>query len=247
MIDWQFENAGFQLFSKVVPDEVVDFLISGLTPSGGSPNRRSLLRDNAMVAAFACKRLKRIADGILIANSIPVRALLFDKIEGANWSVPWHQDVVIAVATRVDTPGFCGWSIKDGIPHVVAPAEVLEKMVTLRVHLDDCTGDNGPLRVLPGSHRDGILDDRAINCWRAKVPEVVCAAPRGSVVAMRPLLLHASSSAQSAAHRRILHVEFASEPLPGGLHWAETSHGPTEHCAYGFGAEEPSRQTISTS
>jgi len=36
---------------------------------------------------------------------------------------------------------------------------------------------------------------------------------------MRPLILHASSCAQEASARRVLHIEFASEELPGGLDW----------------------------
>ena len=45
----------------------------------------------------------------------PVRATLFDKVEGANWLVPWHQDLTICVRERIDVPGYGPWSIKAGI------------------------------------------------------------------------------------------------------------------------------------
>jgi hypothetical protein len=41
------------------------------------------------------------------------------------------------------------------------------------------------------------------------VPAVDCVAPAGSVVAMRPLIVHASSKAESDLPRRVLHIEYA--------------------------------------
>jgi hypothetical protein len=45
-------------------------------------------------------------------------------------------------------------TIKAGAPHVIASDEILHKMLTLRIHLDEVTDENGPLRVVPGSHVD---------------------------------------------------------------------------------------------
>jgi ectoine hydroxylase-related dioxygenase (phytanoyl-CoA dioxygenase family) len=89
----------------------------------------------------------------------------------------------------------------------------------VRVHLDDCGLDNGPVRVLPGSHRVGRLSAAAIEAWRAGAPAVECLAERGAVLAFRPLLLHASSPAAAPAHRRVVHFEFAAEALPEPLAW----------------------------
>jgi ectoine hydroxylase-related dioxygenase (phytanoyl-CoA dioxygenase family) len=223
-----FERDGFVLHRDVVQPETIERLLRELAPRAGSPNRRNLLQDSATIAAFVQgPMLKPIADRALGADAFAVRAILFDKVAGANWSVPWHQDLVIPVAARIENAEFSGWSVKDGVPHVLPPAEVLAAMVTLRLHLEDCGPENAPLRVLPGSHRMGKLDDQAIPHIRATTPEFICHAPRGSVLAMRPLLLHASSAAARPGHRRVLHVEYAAKPLPGALRWFD-AFAPSE-------------------
>jgi ectoine hydroxylase-related dioxygenase (phytanoyl-CoA dioxygenase family) len=113
--------------------------------------------------------------------------------------------------------------VKAGIPHVHAPANLLERTVTLRVHLDDCAVQNGPMRVIPGSHTNGKLDAGAIASWSARAGELAvdCLAPAGGAVIMRPLLLHSSASGTALGHRRVIHLEYAAEALPDGLEWYE--------------------------
>ena len=163
--------------------------------------------------------IRDLAEQVLGANCRPARATLFDKRLDANWKVPWHQDVTIAVQWRADVAGFGSWTEKAGVPHVQAPANVLERMLAVRIHLDDCLEANGALRVLPGSHRHGRLTDRAIQQWRQTVADVPCVVGRGGVLMMRPLLLRASSASAHAARRRVIHLEFAAGGLPGGLRW----------------------------
>ena len=151
-----------------------------------------------------------------------VRGLLFDKTPGANWGVAWHQDLSIAVRARKAVPGFGPWSVKAGVLHVRPPVPILERMLTVRLHLDAVADDQGPLHVIPGSHRYGRLDAEAVRRWRAEVPAVSCLTARGGALLMRPLLLHASSPARVPGHRRVLHLEFAAEPLPAGLEWYGT-------------------------
>jgi hypothetical protein len=43
----------------------------------------------------------------------------------------------------------------------------------------------------------------------SSVEPVTCVAPRGGVVVMRPLLIHASSKVLSDEPRRVLHIEYA--------------------------------------
>ncbi len=148
--------------------------------------------------------------------------MLFDKTQDTNWLVPWHQDLTIAVQERHDVAGFDPWSVKDGIPHVQPPVRVLERMLTLRLHLDDCDETNGALKVIPGSHAGGRLDSVAIREWRARGTESVCCAAAGDALIMRPLLLHASSRSESVRRRRVLHVDYASCDLPPPLQWAES-------------------------
>ncbi len=171
-------------------------------------------------------RIRSWPAAVLGPDCFAVRAILFDKTPEANWKVAWHQDLTIPTRERLDRPGFGPWSEKAGIPHVQPPTRVLEQMLTVRIHLDFCGLDNGPLRVLPGSHRDGKLTPDALDTWKQDVAPVDTPCPAGGLLLMRPLLLHASSSATKPGHRRVIHLEYAAGPLPEGLCWHETWGGP---------------------
>jgi len=160
-----------------------------------------------------------LVEPLLGARCFVVRSLLLDKTPAANWKVAWHQDLSIAVRARKTVPGFGAWSEKAGVPHVQPPAEILARMLTVRLYLDQCDETNGPLRVLPGSHRAGRLDAAGIERWRGLVAPVTCLVPRGGALVMRPLLLHASSAAAAPGHRRVIQLEFAAHELPAGLEW----------------------------
>ena len=137
----------------------------------------------------------------------------------SNWRVPWHQDLTIAVVERIETPSFVAWSVKDGILHVQPPREILESMVTVRLHLDDCHADDGALKIIPGSHLNGKLDSVQITEWTSR--QTTCEVPKSGALFMRPLLLHSSSTAKNPSHRRVLHIEYATTELPNGLKWFE--------------------------
>ena len=158
---------------------------------------------------------------VLGPDAFAVRAILFDKIKGGNWHVGWHQDQAIAIKERLDAPGFGPTSIKEGVPHTRASAEVLEQMLAVRIHLDDCGLNNGPLRCSPDSFRYGRLDPDETLEIKEMLGEQVCLVPRGGVLLMRPLCLHASSPAKSPKHRRVIHIEFANCELPDPLDWYE--------------------------
>ncbi len=146
-----------------------------------------------------------------------VRILFFDKPPRQTWALPWHKDLTIAVRdNRLPGREFTKPTRKAGVPHVEAPLSVLESMLTVRIHLDEVTMENGPLKVVPGSHRSG----KSLTLDLA--PPVHILAKRGDVLLMRPLLAHCSgkSHPESERHRRILHLEFAASPeLPDGYTW----------------------------
>jgi hypothetical protein len=215
---------GFAIVRNVLPPSRRQALIDALGPVAGA-GRRGLL-GVPMVARLANSR--RILG--LVRPHVPgepraVRAIYFDKTPDKNWLVSWHQDLTVAIASRVDVPGFGLWSIKDGVVHVQPPVEVLERMLTARVHLDACDESNGALRVLPGSHRLGRLASAQIAKLNPGVGNVLCRVAAGDALLMRPLLLHASGRSVTPSHRRILHLEYAGEPLPGGLEWHEVKMG----------------------
>jgi len=154
-------------------------------------------------------RLLVIARRFVGQEAVPFRATLFDKSPDANWLVVWHQDTALPLRHRSDSTEWGPWSTKAGVLYAHAPALALEQVVALRVSLDDSLATNGPLRVLPGTHRDGVLSDAQIESLAQRVTPVDCIAPCGSVVAMRPLTVHASSKAVSAQPRRVLHIEYS--------------------------------------
>jgi hypothetical protein len=234
---WRIEHDGF----AVVPSGVSEHDLTQLTAAlehlaaerdlatrGGLRDAFRLVPGASTLATSA--PLWRLASTVLGSACAAVRAIVFDKTPRANWKVSWHQDLTIAVRRRVDVAGFGPWSEKAGILHVQPPVAVLEQMLTLRLHLDSCGATNGPVRVLGGSHRSGRLAGEEMGRRRAEHETYACLAARGEVLAMRPLLLHASSTATSPAHRRVLHIEYAAVDLPAGLEWHEALR-PT-----GFGA-----------
>lgn len=214
---------GWAVTPPVVPQLAVDRLVAELGATTGGAARagvRDLFDRSPAVRALATSpAVRSVAEPVLGPACFAVRAILFDKSPGANWKVTWHQDLTIAVRERASVVGYGPWSAKGGVAHVQPPAELLERMLAVRVHLDDCGPANGPVRVLPGSHRVGRLSASAIDAWRAGAAAVDCLAERGAILAFRPLLLHASSPAAAAAHRRVVHLEFAAEELPAPLDW----------------------------
>lgn len=158
-----------------------------------------------------------IAVRVLGEGAFPVRGLLFDKTPEANWRVGWHQDTAIPLAERIDVDGISGWSVKAGVLHADAPAEVLDRMLAVRVHLDDCGEANAPLQVLGGSHRFGRIEYTA-EALKNCAAKTLCV-KRGDLILMKPLTHHASLPATAPGHRRVIHLEYARGGLPGGLRW----------------------------
>ena len=216
-----FRSQGFELVRSVFPPEETDAMrveADQLLLDAGTTCLRHLRRRSPFFHRIA---LGERLGAILPPGLLPVRSILFDKTPADNWLVSWHQDVTIAVAARVELPGYGPWSIKDDVVHVQPPPELLAKMVTARIHLDDTPPENGALRVMPGSHLHGRLDADAVRRrWRE--PEMACACGPGDVLFMSPLILHASSRATHPSRRRVVHLEFAPEAaLHPALRWAE--------------------------
>lgn len=158
---------------------------------------------------------------LLPEEMIPVRSILFNKTPDANWPVAWHQDLTIAVKKEADVFGYENWSTKDGVVHVQPPVNFLERMMTLRIHLDPTPEENGALRVVPGSSSIGRIQSESIPDL-VKGNETVCSCSAGDVLLMAPLILHSSKRAAAPANRRIIHFEYApEESLDPCLSWFE--------------------------
>jgi hypothetical protein len=216
------EQQGFAIVPRVLDTTEQRELAAMLGPVSGA-GRRGLLGLPPVSALARSSQLLDIVRPHLASEPVPVRAIYFDKCAEANWLVSWHQDLTLALRARSEHPGFGPWSTKDGIPHVQPPVELLQQMLTVRLHLDDASETNGALRVLPGSHRRGRLSAEQIQALRSEHSDFLCAVSAGDALVMRPLLLHASSRSTSGGHRRVLHIEYAAFALPSGLHWHEAA------------------------
>lgn len=219
-----FQRDGFVMTPSLLSSAEIAHLIH-LIEAGAQPTQtRGGIRDimdriPELRAVAEGPAVRLIVEQILGPEAFVVRSTLFDKTPAANWKVPWHQDVTIAVKQRSDVAGYGPWSIKEGVPHVQPPTEILERMVTVRIHLDPCPAANGALRVMPGTHRLGRIDQNKASDFVEEERAGCCEAGAGEALVMRPLLLHASSPSTMPAHRRVLHFDFAAGPLADGLEW----------------------------
>src|SRR5215475_2499615 len=159
------DDDGFAIVPGILEECEAASILSELPDPANQHGRagiRHMLTHPAVSALANDPRLLTLARGVLGESAFPFRATYFDKSPESNWLIAWHQDTALPVAEKHEAAGWGSWSVKDGVLYTHAPARALEQIVALRVHLDDSTAENGPLRVLPRSHRAGILSDDAI-------------------------------------------------------------------------------------
>lgn len=212
----QFERDGAELAPCAVAETIAQLQVL-LSGDGTRPGQRLVGRpdieawlDQVGIGAEAARRL---GDG-----ARPVRAILFDRSDRANWSLGWHQDRTIAVSHRCEIEGFDRWTTKDGINHVEPPFELIERMATVRIHLDAVPGTNAPLLVIPGSHRLGRLEEEDIEALVATEP-FACLAGVGDAWWYRTAIVHGSARSHGGGHRRVLQIDYSPDALPLPLSW----------------------------
>lgn len=187
-LEYEICQHGFAVLDEAVPESAIDAVTAALecVQHTGAIRRRGsahAVRNlpeavPEVQTAARSEPIRAIVERVLGPSAFAVRGILFDKTPTANWKVAWHQGLTIAVCEPQDAPGFGPWSMKAGIPHVQPPTEVLERMLTVRINLDACGPENGPLRVIPGSHRGGRLNAGDIAQWRETTAAVACTAAR---------------------------------------------------------------------
>ncbi|MCT4562278.1 MAG: phytanoyl-CoA dioxygenase family protein [Crocinitomicaceae bacterium] len=216
---------GFYLLSNMYTGKEIRKINALIEPiiqqkEGRLNNVRAILKDNETLFSHVFNtRLKELIRTIHPEAKL-VKSIYFDKSGDQNWVVNWHQDIPINVSEKKEIDGFSSWVQKDGFYSVLPPEELSKKIFTLRIHLDDVTVDSGALKVIPLSHKKRLTTEQTTTLLEHVEP-VVCQLERGGVMLMRPLLLHASGKNKSKKKRRILHLEFSAEDLPGSLQWAE--------------------------
>jgi len=219
------EEAGYELSDVALSESQCEQAASSIPGvSGGRAGVRDLIQHPTVRRMLSHQRLAALLYSVIGRDLVAVKATLFDKTPQANWRVQWHQDRVIAVKERLDVPGFGPWSVRAGSAHVDGPASVLAQMIAVRIHLDACGPENGPLRVIPGSHLFGKIAEERLSAVVASHKAVDLCVPQGAIVLMRPLLIHASTPSRADAHRRVLHIEFAPAEAISPLLWETAIH-----------------------
>jgi ectoine hydroxylase-related dioxygenase (phytanoyl-CoA dioxygenase family) len=225
--DWQkaIEEQGFAIVPSVLSTrELIPILVSlaDLEPPRGRAGIRHVLNHPTVKVVAHNPRLLEMAQAILGSAAFPFHATLFDKTPEGNRLLGWHQDVALPLQNKVEAADWGPWSEEDGVIYAHAPASALEHVLALRLHLDDVTEEGGPLRILPGTHGLGILKPEELERHSTYEQPVDCIGARGAVVAMHPLVIHASSKSRSQSPRRVLHIEYAANrELENGLRLAE--------------------------
>jgi hypothetical protein len=215
-----FATDGFQLIDGVLNsdecDTIADAVASCHSRSGGI---RSLLEAGWCSSLARQLRAHPEISAYVPSDFVATQCTFFEKQTLKNWLVPVHQDLSIPVKARVEASHLTGWSEKEGSLFVHAPVEELERLVAVRLSLDACTGADGPLKVVPGTHRLGVIEPTTAVELRTSGTEVPCVLAKGSALLMRPLLLHSSSKASGSGRRRVLHFLYGPRELPHGLAW----------------------------
>jgi Phytanoyl-CoA dioxygenase (PhyH) len=214
-----FQANGFEVTAPLLTAEECQTALEQVTEISGAGSRNVLLSP-------WCKALARTLathpalEPLLPDSAVAVQCTLFEKSLERNWLVSLHQDLSIPVSSRMNDPTVTGWSHKEGVLYAQPPVPVLAGIVAVRLQLDESGSDDGALRVVPGSHLYGRIEDAEAIRLRDRMGEIVCSVPRGAALVMRPLLLQTSSKLKQLNMRRVLHFIFAPQELPLGLRWA---------------------------
>jgi len=219
-----FEKDGVEIRRGLLSRDAVESVKSDIdldSPKLRNYGIRNLEKKFRSIASLANDDgLVSLAKSLLGGKVSLVRALFFDKTPDKNWLVAWHQDKTVTLNAPADLSGWGPWALKEGVHHAQVPESVLNRMLTIRLHLDAADESNGCLEVIPGSHKHGILERREIRELVGDSTVFPCVVDSGDAVIMRPHVLHRSRKSRQPHHRRVVHLEFSDFELPTGTSWA---------------------------
>lgn len=215
-----FAADGAELFARVLDEDALLRVEAAVAGDPDRPGMRLFSLEAIRVLTATDGQIGSIVHRLHGSGTRPVRAIMFDKRSNMNWSIGLHQDRTIAVAERRDVPGYGPWSIKAGQVHVRPPPDLIARMVTLRIHLDDVDADNAPLLILRGTHNRGQLFQSTIDRLSNELGPFACHAKRGDIWAYGTAIVHGSAAvSQPGRRRRVLQIDYSRDALPGGLVW----------------------------
>jgi|SRR5580765_4769167 len=206
-------DPGYWIEENIFSNEECHLILGYLSPGKIGRSRagvRNLMSIPEIRELAGDHRLLQIGERIFGTALIPYKATLFEKTGKANWLVAFHQDTALPLETDIKLDGWGPSSKKAGITFSHAPTWALSQTLAIRIHLDPSTSTNGPLRVIPNSHHVRIQNDSDFEREIESKNEVQCLVGKGGVIAMSPLLIHASSKSVNDDPRRVLHIEYAT-------------------------------------
>ncbi|MEE3043552.1 MAG: phytanoyl-CoA dioxygenase family protein [Candidatus Latescibacterota bacterium] len=174
-----------------------------------------LEQDPLFLAFIQHSRFASIARNLVGQHVSVFRSMFMNK--PANWAqtLPWHQDVGV------------GWGI-DTNP-----------IMTMWTALDSAGPDNGGMQIVPGSHRQGIINERHF----LAEDEIDRYAPEGAImeldveagesILLHNFLLHRSGTNPTSAARRAFSVTY----MDGATRTLDT--GQTFPVVFGSDALDP--------
>ncbi|MEM9930425.1 MAG: phytanoyl-CoA dioxygenase family protein [Bacteroidota bacterium] len=220
-------SSGYQVLPSLLSDGTVNKVLRLIqaNPHNNGFGIRDFLPNNPLVHQLL-KQESTLQEVLrtYFDRPICVRSIYFDKPPRANWVVGWHQDLTMNLRS---VPSGGGWQnirrLKDRVV-AQAPTDLLTKMVTLRLHLDDTDEGNGALRVVPKVHQQGIIRTDTREMEQANERAVLCQVPSGGALLMKPLTPHASRRTREGTRpRRVIHLEFLDRSLLNGIDLHEAS------------------------
>jgi len=181
---------------------------------------RQFLKEVPSISKFVFNdKLTSVLKNLFGDKYFAVKSIYFDKPQSSNWYVSYHQDLTISVDKKVEVEGFGFWTTKHNQFSVQPTLNILQNIITIRIHLDNTDENNGALKVISKSHRQGIYRPETIDWTKEK--EQVCSVKKGGIMLMKPLLLHSSGRTTNNQQRRVIHIEFSNIELPKDLNWSE--------------------------
>jgi len=151
---------------------------------------------DAYYRAMAASNVPELVADLIGPNIKYHHSKVNSKLPGNHTEVKWHQDFPFTPHSNDD-------------------------LITALVMVDEVTAENGPLQVVPGSHKDEIYDLWHDGVFTGAVSDevtgycldnaITCTGPAGSVCLMHTRLLHGSSPNQSSKPRALFITVYSAE------------------------------------
>lgn len=228
----QLNKFGFSIVENIFSDEEINRIISCIEHTKKEGDSflktkdvfaiRQLLNEIPQLKKLIfTTKFKALIHNLSDSTYFLTKAIYFDKPIKSNWFVAYHQDLSISVTEKIKIENYKNWTNKNGQIGVIPPISILENTITLRIHLDNTTKENGALKVISKTHLNGIIRKETTKLDLEN--ETFCELKKGGVMLMKPLTMHASNRTTNLKRRRVIHLEFSNQDLIKPLNWLEKS------------------------